>query len=120
MRMLGHLEIKGGWSHGAKHIPGMQNALADGISHCPRAGLPGRTRELTNRADWVEQPIGPRRENIFDVVLQTKSVGNRHDYRLWNIMSNERDPVGVTRAGAPPDTPSPPSVPSLFPTSLPV
>ena len=25
MRMLGRLEIKGGWNHDAKHIPGVQN-----------------------------------------------------------------------------------------------
>ena len=34
MRMLGRLEIKSGWSHDVKHIPGVQNTLADGISHC--------------------------------------------------------------------------------------
>ena len=31
MRMLGRLEIKGGWSHVAKHVPGVENTLADGI-----------------------------------------------------------------------------------------
>ena len=31
MRMLGRLEIAGGWNHNAKHIPGVQNPLADGI-----------------------------------------------------------------------------------------
>ena len=74
-------------------------------------------RELTNSADWVEQPIGPRGEKIFDVVLQTKTVGNRHDCSLWNIMSNDRDPVGVARASAPPDTPPLPSVSSFFLTA---
>ena len=28
MRMLGCLEIQGGWRYNAKHIPGVQNTLA--------------------------------------------------------------------------------------------
>ena len=32
MRMLGRLEIKGGWSHVAKHVTGTENTLAAGIS----------------------------------------------------------------------------------------
>ena len=35
-------------------------------------------------------------------------------------MSNYRDPVGVARVGAPPDTPPAPSVFSSFPTARPV
>ena len=31
MRMLGHIEIQGGWRYDAKSIPGVQNTLADGI-----------------------------------------------------------------------------------------
>ena len=65
MRILGRLEIKRDWSHDAKHIPGVQNTLADGISRWPRAELPGKIRELTNSDDLVEQPIGPQGENIF-------------------------------------------------------
>ena len=32
MRMLGRLEIQGGWRYVAKHIPGVQITLANGIS----------------------------------------------------------------------------------------
>ena len=63
----------------------------------------------------MEQSTDPRGENIFDVVLQTKNMGNRHDYSLWNVKTNDRDPVGVARAGAPPDTPPPPPFPLRFP-----
>ena len=35
MRMLGRLEIQGGWRYDAKHIPGVQNTLAGGISRWP-------------------------------------------------------------------------------------
>ena len=32
MRIMDRLEITSGWSHKAKHIPGVLNILADGIS----------------------------------------------------------------------------------------
>ena len=35
MRMLGRLEIKEGWNNTAKHIPGVRNTLAGGISRWP-------------------------------------------------------------------------------------
>ena len=46
MRMLGRLEIKGGWDHTAKHIPGVLNTLADGISRWPRVILADKVREF--------------------------------------------------------------------------
>ena len=88
MSMLGRLEIKGGWSHDAKHIPGVQNTLADGISRWARTEMVENIRELTNSDDWVQQSIGPRGGNMFDVVLRTKNMGKRHDYSLWNIMQS--------------------------------
>ena len=36
MRMLGRLEIVGGWNHTAKRSPGVHSSLADGISRWPR------------------------------------------------------------------------------------
>ena len=40
VRMLGRLETRDGWSRAAKHIAGVQNTLADGISRWPPAELP--------------------------------------------------------------------------------
>ena len=87
MRMLGRLEIKGGWNHTAKHIPGVQNTLADGISRWPRSVLADKVRELTNSDEWSEQDIGERGKGIFDTVLQTKNILSMHDDLLWNLMS---------------------------------
>ena len=53
MKMLGCLQIKGGWSHVAKHIPGAQNPQADGISRWPRTQLAARVRKSNNSEDWV-------------------------------------------------------------------
>ena len=51
MRMLRFLEFKGGWSHATKHIPGVQNVLADGISQWPRSELGCKAREQPNTED---------------------------------------------------------------------
>ena len=37
MRLLGRLELTSGWCLVAKHIPGVENVLADGISRWPRS-----------------------------------------------------------------------------------
>ena len=51
MRMLGSLGIQGGSRYDAKHIPGVPNTLANGISCWPRSELAGRVRQLTNTDD---------------------------------------------------------------------
>ena len=91
MRTLGRLEIKGGWSHAAKHIPGVQNTLANGISRWPRAELAEKVREVTGSNDWVVQDIDRQGLRMFDFVLVIKNVSNRHDDRLGDIMVNGRD-----------------------------
>ena len=88
MRMLGRLEIKGRWSHIAKHTPGVKNTLADGISRWPRAALGSKVRELTNSNDWSEREIGKRGADIFNIVLPTKNIVNLHDELLWNLMES--------------------------------
>ena len=48
-RTLGRLDTKGGWSHTVKHVPGVQNVLADSISRWPRHKVGRKVGELTNR-----------------------------------------------------------------------
>ena len=71
MRMLGRLELKGGWNHSSKYLPGVRNTLSDGISRWPRVVLADKVRELTNPDDWSEQDIETRGKGIFDIVPQT-------------------------------------------------
>ena len=91
MKMLGRLEIDGGWNHDVKHISGVQNNLADGISRWPRTEIAERIRDLTNSHAWAEQPIGPGGNKIFDIVLQTMNLQTRHDDSLWRVMANDGD-----------------------------
>ena len=57
MRTLGRLEIKGGWNHTAKSIPGVRNTLADGISRWLSVILADKVRELTNSDALSEQDL---------------------------------------------------------------
>ena len=90
MRMLGRLELAGGWNHTIKHIPGVQNSLADGVSRWPREMLADKVRELTHASDWREQSIGPQGSWIFYIVLQI-NILTKHDDVLWTLMMNEAE-----------------------------
>lgn len=90
MRMLGRLEITGGWRYDAKHIPGVKNTIADGISRWPRAEVADRIRRLTNTEGWREQTFGSRGERLCELVLQTKNIAPRHDKIAWDLLAFER------------------------------
>ena len=92
MRMLGRLEIQGGWRYDAKHISGVQGTLAQGTSRWSRSELADRVRQLTNTDDWSEQSIGARGERLCEIVLQTKNIAPRHDNMLWEIMTGSDQP----------------------------
>jgi len=86
MRTLGRLEVKGGWRYDAKHIPGVENVRADGISRWPRAELAEKVRQLTNSDAWREQAIGGNGQRICEIILQTRNIAPRHDNIVWDLM----------------------------------
>ena len=92
MRMLGRLELTGGWNPTDKHIPGVRNTLVDGISRWPRLIVSDNVKELTNSNEWSEQDIGSWGVGIFDLVLQTKNILTKYDDILWNLMMNGAEP----------------------------
>ena len=51
MRIMGRLEITSGWSHKAKHIPGVLNVLADGISIWQPDQIAEKLRSHVNEGD---------------------------------------------------------------------
>ena len=62
MRMLGCLEMRGGWFFRAKHVRGVANVLADSVS---RWGSPTIAANLcASRPDinWQEQHLGATRD----------------------------------------------------------
>ena len=91
MRMLGRLELAGRWNHTAKHIPGIQNTLADGIPRWPKSILEDKVREQTNSSDWYDQTIGTRGSGIFNIVLHTENIHSQHDDLVWSLVMNEAE-----------------------------
>ena len=69
MRLLGTLEITSGWSHDAKHIPGVQNVVADGISRWSKEMIARNLQSLV-QGECREQSIGRRGCEFFEIILQ--------------------------------------------------
>ena len=89
MRLLGRFEPRWRWNSTARHIPGMLNALADGISRWLRLEVAHKVTELTNSTAWSEQDIGSRGWGVFNIILQATNIVSKHDDIVLNLMSNE-------------------------------
>ena len=69
MRLLGRQEITSSWSHDAKHIPGVQNVVADGISRWSKEMIARNLQSLV-QGECREQSIGRRGCEFFEIILQ--------------------------------------------------
>ena len=58
MRMLGCLEMRSGWYFRAKHVKGVANTLADGISRWERDNVNRHLHEYRPDINWQEQQQG--------------------------------------------------------------
>ena len=58
MRMLGWLEVRSAWCFCARHVKGVKNTLADGISGWDRATIPSALRNCRPDIAWQEQGLG--------------------------------------------------------------
>ena len=57
MRMLGCLEMRSNWCFRAKHVRGVTNVLADGVSRWDRSTIAHNLRSLRPDIDWQEQRL---------------------------------------------------------------
>lgn len=73
MRFLGCLEMDPGWCFRAKHIAGMNNTLADGISRWQRASINASLREFGPDIDWQERKLGFAGDAICSGVLASST-----------------------------------------------
>ena len=60
MRMLGCLEMRSGWCFRVKHVKGIANMLADGISRWERIDVNRHLHESRPDITWQEQDLGKR------------------------------------------------------------
>ena len=65
MRMLGRMELESGWCQVAKHIPGVENRLADGISRWPKEEIHHNVNRLTQEQGWKRQELAGG--NLFKI-----------------------------------------------------
>ena len=79
MRIMRKLEVTSGWSHKAKHIPGILNVIADGIPRRQPDQIAEKLRSHVNEGDWRQVPLG---QNSLSIQLQPAFSKERVDERL--------------------------------------
>ena len=65
MRNMGGLEITRGWSHKAKHIPGVLNVSADGISRWQPDQIAEKLRSHMNEGNWRQVQLTRMASSLF-------------------------------------------------------
>ena len=73
MRMFGCLEMRGGWCFREKHVRGVANVLADGVSRWDRSTIAHNLRSLRPDIDWQEQRLGKAGEDFSTDILASST-----------------------------------------------
>lgn len=73
MRILGLLEIRGGWKFEAKHIPGALNQAADGISRWNRDEVQANLSAICPDIAWQELPLSAQGTALCSGILASDS-----------------------------------------------
>ena len=87
MRMMGRIEVATNWCPIAKHIRGVENVLADGISRWPANEVQARILQLTGEEGWKFFDIGSRGNRVFDIILQDPFPKRRLDDEMWSAIT---------------------------------
>ena len=84
MRMLGRMEIESGWCQVTKHIPGVKNRLADGISRWPEEEMKNNVNPLTQEQGWKREELTGG-NIVLDGILNLNLPKERIDDHLWSL-----------------------------------
>ena len=98
MRMMGVLEMRNGWRFRAKHIKGVANTLADGISRWDRADIASNLHSFRPDICWQEQRLGQEALDLTFGVLASSSSESQLRLRL-NELTRRVSGLGVSFAG---------------------
>ena len=79
MRLLGVLELSSRWHFDAKHVRGIANVAADGISRWDRASILVNLRAVRPELPWQERDLGATGISLCTSVLASNSC----DTPLW-------------------------------------
>ena len=89
MRIMGRLEITIGWSHKAKHISGVLNVLADGISRWQTDQIAEKLRSHMNEGNWRQVPPGQNSLEFLSILLRPAFQKERVDEGMWNLLTHD-------------------------------
>lgn len=88
MRVMGGLEVGSGWCFRAKHIKGVDNTLADGISRWKDpSSIVADLRRIYPDANWSEQVLTPVGLQLITGVLDRSTSADQLRRRLDGLMS---------------------------------
>lgn len=86
MRMMGALEIEGGFCFQAKHIPGKENKLADGITRWPEEQVYDNLMRESPGTPWQVHELGDGTRRIFTEILREATHLEELQSRLARII----------------------------------
>ena len=87
MRMLGALEVEGGFGFQAKHIPGVENRLADGITRWPAEEVYTNLMRESPGAPWQVYEIKGELRRTFTEILREASCLGELQRRLARLIA---------------------------------
>ncbi|CAB1109801.1 unnamed protein product [Ectocarpus sp. CCAP 1310/34] len=82
MRMMGCLEMRNEWRFRAKHIKGLANTLANGISRWKHDEITAKLRSYRPDICWQEQHLGQEALDLTSAVLDSSSSDDQLQSRL--------------------------------------
>ena len=89
IRIMCRLEITSGWSHKVKHIPGVLNVLAAGISRWQPDQIAEKLRSHVNESDWRQVHIGQSGLEPLSILLQQAFQMEIVDEKMWSLLTHE-------------------------------
>ena len=98
MRTLGVLEMRNEWRFRAKHIRGIANTLADGISRWKRDELSSNLHAFRPDVCWQQQHLGQEALDITSAVLAPSSSDDQLRRRL-NAVTRQASGLGAVFVG---------------------
>lgn len=83
LRLLGALELSGGWSFGAQHVPGKLNQIADGISRWDIMSVQAELQARYPHVRWRQSTLGQHEGQIITAALAKSWPETAWEQRLW-------------------------------------
>ena len=98
MRMMGCLEMRSGWCFRAKHVKGVANTLADGISRWDRDSISAKLTAFRPDVNWQEKILGEAGIGLITDVVASSTSADQLRTRLGERTSRVAD-LGTSFAG---------------------